>query len=1059
MMIRPEDIVWALISMWLFIISCQGDGGEAAFTPSIPDQVDYNFHVKPILSDRCFNCHGPDAKKREANLRLDVAESAYAELTDHPGTYAIVPGSLNKSVLYERIISDDPDVMMPPPDSKLTISEREKAILARWILQDAPYEVHWSFQSPTAPEVPKDMNPVDYFVNQSLDENHLTANARADRQQLIRRAYFDLNGLPPSLDEVDRFLSDTVTMTVDKIIDTLLSRKAYGERMAADWMDVARYADSDGYLDDKHREFSPWRDWVIDAFNQNMPYDQFATWQLAGDLIPDASQESILATAFNRLHRKNSEAGIVFEEYRSEYVADRVHTFSKAFLGLTMECARCHDHKYDPISQKEYYQLFAYFNSTNEIGTAVYGPGQTPGPSLFLTSDDQQKKIDFIEKKIKEQEVKIREAKERSSVASVKSYSKNDLSRSTEKKLVSYTTFEKISDNKVVDEKSRSEKGKVIQPHLGPGFSGKGFYVDDYNYVLLGDKIGWYDRTDPFAVSLWLRPNHHYREAGIFTHCEDLRLGYKGYSLHLENNHLRFIMAFSWPTNAIEVTTIDSLPVEEWSQVCVSYDGSSHASGVRLYINGKPAKTKIVIDNLSKSILFEPNIHTYGFAGFRLGYRDKIKLFKGGGFDEIKIFGDQLSDLEVRYNYDPLNFETVQNSQEILRHFQLNDDVHIVSLTDSLQSLRNELNLLTKDIPEIMVMGDLPEPRPTYLLERGRYDAPGEQVYPSLPKILHTDGAQFSANRLGLAQWLFSDDNPLTARVFVNRIWQQHFGRGLVKTAEDFGAQGDLPSHPELLDWLSVWFQSSGWDIKKLHRLIMTSQAYQRSSVIDSSKLALDPENIYLWRGPSLRLSAEMLRDNALAISGLLVTKVGGKSVYPYQPAGLWDELSNKVWRYPYLQEPGEGLYRRSLYTIWKRTSPPPSMLLFDAPDRSFCTVQRRETSTPLQALVLLNDPQYVEVARMLALHCRKQHTDLDQCLQEIFRLTVGRYPNGEELNLVQDFFKNELAEIEKGTIDVAAYLSSGEMEVPPGVDNRELAALAITGHNLLNTYEAQLRK
>ncbi len=1056
---------WFLMGMMaVYYASCSYHQDVAGLPlTDIPDIVDYNFHVKPILSDRCFNCHGPDAAKREADLRLDLAESAYAELASVPGTYAIVPGKPGSSVVYNRILSHDPEIQMPPAESKLHLTDLEKVILIKWIRQGAEYKSHWSFEPPAASVVPDGQHAVDYFVDEKLREKNLTSNGQAEKETLLRRIYFDLTGLPPKLEEVDRFLADTSELAVETVIDQLLYDPAYGERMAADWMDVARYTDSDGYLDDKHREFSPWRDWVIESFNGNMPYDQFVSWQLAGDLVGKPSQESILATAFNRLHRKNSEAGIVFEEYRTEYVADRVHTFSKAFLGLTMECARCHDHKYDPISQEDYYKLFAYFNSTNEIGTAVYGPGQTPGPALLLADEEQQELIHFISSKIKDQEKQLIKVEQNTSVENLSEYSKKAIEESYKNKLISYTTFDRVSirDNIkwLPDDISRGKSAKMIQPLLGPGKTGQGFYVEDYNYVLLGDKIGWYDRTDPFSVSLWIKPGDYYEHAGIFTHCEDLRLGYKGYSLHLQNNQLRFIMAYSWPDNAIEMVSDQKLPIDEWSHVAVTYDGSSQASGVRLYLNGKPISSKILADQLKKSILYKPDIHTYGFAGFRLGYRDKIKPFKSGAFDEIKIFNNRLSDLEVLFDFNQNEFELSKNNLAAHKqHFVLNDNRNYQSQLDSLVKNRIALNHLTKNISEIMVMGDLPSTRPTYILERGQYDAPSQQVYPGLPAAL--GGVEdLPKNRLGLTQWLFSEDNPLTARVFVNRIWQQHFGTGLVKTSEDFGAQGSLPTHPELLDWLAVWFRESGWDIKKLHRLILTSKTYQRSSQVDSSALAADPENRWLSRGPSQRLTAEMLRDNALAISGLLVEKSGGPSAYPYQPEGLWDELSNKSWRYPYLQEPGEGLYRRSLYTVWKRTSPPPSMLLFDVPDRSFCTVQRRQTSTPLQALALLNDPQYVEASRILAAYCRQKHADVNYCLTDIFRLTVGRYPNQNELQLVKSFYHEELAKIEQGTINPDEYLGNGEARPQGTVDPIELTALAITTHNLLNTYEAQMKK
>ncbi|NND31356.1 MAG: DUF1553 domain-containing protein, partial [Saprospiraceae bacterium] len=901
----------------------------------------------------------------------------------------------------------------------------------------------------------------------------LSSTAMASKESLIRRVTFDLTGLPPSLDEVDRYVKDVSSQSFENLVDRLLSSPGYGERMAADWMDVARYADSDGYLDDKHREFSPWRDWVIQAFNENMPYDQFVTWQLAGDLVEEKSQESILATAFNRLHRKNSEAGIVFEEYRVEYVADRVNTFSKAFLGLTAECARCHDHKYDPISQKEYYQLFAFFNSTNELGTAVYGPQQTPGPALLLTNGEQEKVLDFITKKIYEEEESLESLKHSIEAASLElslaEINTEVVSKCRKDKLVAFHTFDNLpgklgSKTLVPNIVDKSKPATMHQARLGQGVVGEAFYIDDYNYMLLGDEVGWFDRYDPFSVSLWLKPGEVYTNAGIFSHCEDMRLGYKGYSLHLQNNKLRFIMAYSWPTNAIEIISEPALKPQQWTHVAVTYDGSSKAKGVKLFINGQPVEYNVVADNLYKSILYQPDIHTYGFAGFRLGYRDKIKPLKGGAIDEVKIFDDQLSALEVLHDHDANSLKAIWDNPSaharlLHSHMLLNYDREYQALLDTLDASRSELNRTISSIKEIMVMGDLDEPRPTFLLERGMYDAPGEPVVPDVPVALETDFSPYPQNRLGLAQWLFDENNPLTARVFVNRIWQQHFGRGLVSTAEDFGAQGAIPSHPELLDFLASYFIDSGWDVKALHRLILTSAAYQRSSLVDSTALAGDPENIWLARGPSQRLSAEMIRDNALAISGLLVDKVGGESVYPYQPAGLWDEISNKSWRYPYLQTPGEGLYRRSLYTIWKRTSPPPSMLLFDVPDRSFCTVQRRETSTPLQALVLLNAPQYVEACRELALNISQKYHELPAQLENTFRLIFSRRPMPVEMQKLKDFYGAELTLVNQGQVDVDAYLNNGEQDIDADIDKNKITALAMTAHNLLNTYEAQMKK
>ncbi len=1041
----------------------------------LPETVDYNFHVKPILSDRCFNCHGPDVESRKADLRLDIEEEAVRSLKD--GGRAIAPGKPGKSMLVHRILSDEAEYMMPPPDAKLTLTAREKALLIRWIEQGAEYKSHWSFEPVQQPAVPAlddpwIRNPIDAFVLERMHENDLEPAAEASTETLLRRLHFDLTGLPPEVAEIDRFIEAGGEDAYEQKVDELLSRPSYGERMTADWLDVARFADSDGYLDDKHRDFSPWRDWVIRAFNRNMPYDRFGTWQIAGDLLPEASQESILATAFNRLHKKNSEAGIVFEEYRVEYVADRTHTVAKAFMGLSIECARCHDHKYDPISQRDYYRFFGFFNSTHELGTPVYGPDQTPGPALLLTTARQDSIREFLSREIAGQ-LALRKSQEQAATPAFRRWLEHvgddvpGLDRGRRRGMVAHHNFDQMTvrQGKVMTPNlaDPSKPARLIEPVLKPGIQGDAFAISDYNHVDLAKDIGWFERTEPFTVDLWIHPDRVYPEAGIFSHCEDFRLGYKGYSLHVVDNRLRFIIAHSWPHNAIQLTTVEALPAGQWSHLTITYDGSSAASGVAIYVDGQRAEAAIEADNLYKGILYEYDIHTYGFRGFTLGYRDKIIPMKGSLLDELRIFDRRLTALEVAAWHDGTSVEMLLASADreaylfdyFLQHIYDGE----TSAEGRLKLLRDTLNVLMNEIPELMVMGDLPEPRPTYLLHRGSYDQPGERVEVQPPEAVMAYDEALPRNRLGLAQWLFDPRHPLTARVFVNRMWQMHFGQGLVRTAEDFGAQGALPSHPELLDWLADHFVASGWDIKALHRLIVTSATYRQSSKIDPISQEVDPENIWLSRGPRFRLPAEMLRDNALAISQLLVDKLGGESVYPYQPAGLWDEISNKKWRYPYLQGPGEGLCRRSIYSIFKRTAPPPSMLIFDMPDRSNCTVRRTTTSTPLQALVLLNDPQYVEASRALAERMLATKETDQRSIETIFRLSTGRLPDTEELRLLRDFYRAEVERFQREPDKALAYLSNGELARDPQLDPAAVAALAVTCNSIWNTDEAQIRK
>jgi hypothetical protein len=1050
----------------------------------LPEKVDFNYDVKPILSDKCFACHGPDVKNREADLRLDTEEGAYAALKDSKNRHSIVPGSLSKSEVYARLVSDDPNLKMPPPSSNLSLSPREVAVLVRWIEQGAEYKPHWSFIKPEKASIPRvkdkkwPKSPIDHFILQRIEAEGMRPAAAAEKADLIRRVSFDLTGLPPTLEEVDRFVADTSPQAYERMVDRLLASPAYGERMASEWMDIARYADSDGYLDDKHRDFSPWRDWVIRAFNANMPYDQFVTWQLAGDQIPGRSKESILATAFNRLHKKSTEAGIIFEEYRVEYNADRVQTLGRGILGLSFDCARCHDHKYDPVSQEDYYKLFGFFNSTDETGSPVYGPDQTPGPALLLTNKETEELAEYLKNEILTRETQQRVERQNAESRYTEwlaggAITSKAVGKRLADSLVAYFPFDKIisgAEKKMLTPNLVNSRlsASCNDPVLKPGKKGNAFFVNDYNSITVGHKIGWRERNEPFSVSLWINPHTVYPDAGVFYHCEDLRLGLKGYSLKLADNKLQFIIAHSYPQNSIQVATLDTVPTKTWTHVTVTYDGSSKAAGARIYVNGVRAAVTADYDNLYKGILYEKDIHTYGFKGLLLGQRALLLPFKDGGLDELKVYHHELTPLEVLYDFDPIVAEEKLRDPSGVATKQLMREYYLAYFDPVEKKSRNELqivrareNTLLNSIPEIMVMGDLPKPRPTYVLDRGLYSARDKEVTPGTPEAILPFNPSYPANRLGLTQWIFDEDNPLTARVMVNRIWQMHFGRGLVASAGDFGNQGNLPSHPQLLDWLAVEFQESGWDLKKLHKLIVSSATYQQSSVITSEIAEKDPENILLARGARFRLSAEMIRDHSLSISGLLVTKLGGKSVYPYQPEGLWDELSDKVWRYPYLQEPGEGLYRRSLYTVWKRTAPPPSMLIFDAPERGECAVSRRTTSTPLQALVLLNDPQHIEAARVLAekLLTEAPAAEGSGHVQKAFRVITGRKPLEGEKAVLEKFYQTELAHFKEKPERALDYLGTGTIPWNRSLAPSETAALATVVNSIMNTDEAVTRK
>ncbi len=739
---------------------------------ALPKTVDYNFHVKPILSDKCYTCHGPDANKRKAGLRLDMEASALGELPENPGKFALVGKSLKKSLLYQHIITDDPDLLMPPPDSKLSLNGYEKRLIKRWIEQGAEFEKHWAYIPPEKAALPKTtttdwaQNEIDDFILKKLEENNLSPSEKAPTETLIRRMSLDLTGLPPKPTLVEQLLADPSETVLSKAIDAFLASPAYGERMTQSWLDLARYADSHGYQDDSYRTMWPWRDWVIHAFNKNLPYDEFLTWQLAGDLLPDATDEQILATGFNRNHPITQEGGVIQEEYRTNYVMDRTNTLGKGILGLTLECARCHDHKYDAISQKDYFGLFSFFNQVDEKGLQM------------------------------------------------------DAVQAARQK----------------------------------------YYADP-----------------PF------------------------------------------------------ITITDS-----------------ETSGVLSFIN----KAK----------------------------GEKVK---------------------------------------------------------------------------VMVMNDS-APKPTFVLNRGNYDEPTDTVQANTPEVIYAFSDKLPKNRLGLSKWVTDKNNPLTARVFVNRMWGMLFGKGLVETSEDFGVQGSLPTHPELLDWLASDFMEHDWDIKYLLKKIMLSATYQQSAEQKPELKRADPENKLLARAPRFRMSGEMIRDYILATGGLLNTEIGGPSVKPYQPPGLWEETNaggNRGILTSYLPDTGDKLYRRSLYTFWKRTLPPASMAIFDAPTRDFCEVRRQKTNTPLQALALQNDVQVLEAARVLAQRTVAAKPDDGTLVSDIFERILVRSPNAEELLTLNTYYHDTLDQFLTNLEDAEKLVSVGEYE-PLEADPAKTAALMLTAQIIYNLDE-----
>ncbi len=1012
---------------------------------SIPQTVDYNLHIKPILSDRCFACHGPDQAKQKAGLRLDMADQACAELKS--GNRAIVPGNLQASELYRRILSTDPDVIMPTPESHLSLSADEKATLLRWIEQGAVYKKHWSLIAPAKPALPNRFdsswvkNDIDRFVSATGREKKFAPNPEADKPTLLRRVSLDLTGLPPTPAEVDAFLADRSPNAYGKVVDRLLNSAHYGEHMAANWLDLARYADTHGYQLDVMRTAWPYRDWVIRAFNRNLSYDRFITWQLAGDLLPGSGRSNrnqLIATAFNRMHPQNQEGGIVEEEYLTEYAADRTATFGKAMLGLTVECARCHDHKYDPISQKDYYRLFAYFNTINEAGQVpFYGESS---PTLILTDQKTEEQLAYIRSRIHA----LPKGDGNSSKGPIARYTFDDTTRYQFANAADPARPAKVTGN------------RDLPPEVGPGRFGRGRLINGEGDIDLGPKLGFFDRYEPFSVGLWIKLLKSHARGPVFSRSNGLDNGDRGYELKLHTDGtLSFNLSHSYPDNAIDLHTAKPVPTGEWLHVTVTYDGSGTAAGTKMYLNGQPTPVQVYADNLKKSMLYGPG-RKNGFQlmlNFRLGakFRDSMADF---WVDELNLFDRAISPGEV------LALSRNQFDQQP----KTAADPTLAQQAKELRALRKAETELYDAQPEVMIMRERSYARPTHVLKRGAYDAPAEVVTAGTPAVFGSTSA--GKNRLALAQWLLRDDNPLFARVAVNRFWQQLFGQGLVKSADDFGNQGNLPSHPELLDYLAVRFREgtgqpgSQWNVKQLLRDIVLSATYRQSSVVSTQRRDADPDNTWLMRGPSHRLSAEQIRDGALAVSGLLNRHIGGPSVFPYQPAGIWEALNQNT---AYRRSKGDSLYRRSLYTIWKRTSPPPMMLNFDAAERHTCIVKRQKTSTPLQALVTLNDPQFVEAARVLAQRSipglSTKPSSTSSVIDRMTRAVISRSARPNELILLEKLYIDELLSFRSEPKRASALLSVGEYPVDKRFETNHLAALTVVASTLMNMDEALIKR
>ena len=1029
--------------------------GVAATLPS--DRVDYNDHVRPILSDRCYSCHGPDQGQRQAGLRLDRESSAFGAAAS--GAAPIVRGEPAQSGLFQRVTSSDPAKRMPPAYmGHDPLNEGEIETLRRWIEQGAQWESHWAFNPPKRPDPPqragRGLNPIDALVTDRLVGEGLTPAEPAPRRTLARRAALDLTGLPPAPDLVQEFMEDPAADAYAKLLDRLLASASYGEHLAGMWLDAARYADTNGYQTDGTRSMWRWRDWVIDAFNRNLPFDQFTLEQLAGDMLPHATRAQIVASGFNRNHRTTAEGGSVNEEFRVEYVADRAETTATVWLGLTLGCARCHDHKFDPLSQKEYYQFFAYFNNVQEKGM-VWNFGNED-PLLHAPTPEQEERLAALAQELDEArerwEALAPQIAREESAWEARLNQSPDVHWSPARGLRAHASFDGRLG--VASYTGGSIDGndapEGVETEFADGKSGTAAVFDGSRYADLG-KVGVFNYMDPLSVSAWIHPETA-EDGSIVASMGENPIG-SGWGLFVRDGKLWWHMSQRWSDLSMRLASQRSIEPGRWQHVLLTYDGKRKAKGVRMYIDGREQEFDILYNNLDWPSRSNQSLKVGGGGGLDNRFSGRI--------DEVRVYGRALTPAEARSlaSTDPLGSlaaiqpsDRTQPERDKLRSafLDLGASSSIRTARLALDEAQRRHDTFLDTVPTVMVMKEGPR-RQAYLLERGRYDLHGEPVEAGIPEALAGASDPAIANRLELARWVVSRSNPLTARVIVNRFWQMLFGVGLVKTVDDFGSQGEAPSNQALLDWLAVEFMDSGWDVKDLLKTIMLSATYRQSSHVSADLLERDPDNRLLARGPRFRLAAATIRDQALAAAGLLQEEIGGPSVRPYQPPGLWEEVSDNAYR------PGEGreLYRRSLYTYWKRTVAPPSMMNFDASDREVCTVHVKRTNTPLQALNLMNDTTFVEAARHLAeAALRGEARSFSARIDEIFQWVLGRLPSKDERNILEGLYRSYADTFQADRNAAEAFLGVGDSPWDPHADPRELAAYAGVASLVLNLDE-----
>jgi len=1055
-------------------------GLTAALHPAaFAEEIQFNRDVRPILSDKCFGCHGFDAKQRKAELRLDILEGATA---DHDGARAIVPGNLAKSEMWDRLNTTDEEDKMPPKKSHKEVTAAEKETLKKWIEQGAKYQKHWSFEPPQRAPLPavKDVkwgrNAIDRFVLARLEANGLAPAPEADRRTLARRLALDLTGLPPSPEMVEEFVKDPAPDAYEKLVAKFMAMPSWGEHRARGWLDAARYADTHGLHFDNYREMWPYRDWVIGAFNRNERFDQFTLEQIAGDLLPNPTRDQLIATGFHRCNSTTNEGGTIDDETIAFYTADRVTTTSWVFLGLTANCATCHDHKFDPITQKDFYAMGAYFRNTTQ--PIKDGNVKDTRPVVYLPPSADDKRFTEITAeipKVRDQQAKLRAEVAKKFEPWLAAAKPNALEVGPQKLVVQAALTEGQGDEVAVVCGGKPEKIKASAPLAWQdgGKLGKAPALGKDAQFSLGD-AGNFEKEQQFTVSAWVKVPKELTTGAIVARFDDRAALRQGWVLFFEGKKFGVRLTSAQPASEVRVVSKkESVKPGEWQHVAFTYDGRGVTEGVTLYVGGKsmpvvappPAKANGPTPAGPPNGKLLGSIRTQ--VPLRLGRREVGAPFTGGLLQDVRIYSDNLPATQMgaipqeKALRDALAAGAKRTPQQkkALESFYLeNGDPAMQALDEKLEDLEDESTAIKTRSSVTLVQQERGDQQPmSHILMRGQYDRPGEEVKAAPFSALHPLPPNAPANRLGLAEWLIAKNNPLTARVTVNRFWQEVFGTGLVKTSEDFGAMGETPVNQELLDWLAVEFRESGWDVKKLFTLFVTSSTYRQSAVTTPLKLERDPQNRLLSRGPRFRLEAEMVRDYALAASGELVPKIGGPSVKPYQPDGVWEAVAipGSTTRF-YQRDTGEALYRRSLYTFWKRSAPPPNMDVFNAPSRESCTVRRERTNTPLQALVTLNDPQFIEAARHLAEVVLKQSAgDVAKSIDLIAARVLLRPLRDEEKKIITSAYTDLEHDFAQTPERAKEFITVGESKPDPALPAPKLAAMAMIANQVLCLDEA----